>query len=182
MRLLADGPATAGQLSVHRTLLRDGANGAGPHHHTMAAELFYVLSGTLQVLIGDDIVIAEAGDVAMVPPGISHAFAAAPGCDAELLAVVTPGAVRFDFFRRLARVAAGEEPPGPFVHDQSSYDVHPDDSPAWRRARDAGTSPSDLPKDCGTSGEDAGSQSRTVRDAGNDPSRDRDSAGKGAAR
>ena len=135
MRLLADGPATAGQLSIHRTLLRDGADGAGPHHHTMAAELFYVLRGSLQVLVGDDIVLAAEGDVVVVPPGTSHAFAAAPGCDAELLAVVTPGAVRFDFFRRLARVASGQEPPGPFVADQPAYDVHPDDSPAWRAAR-----------------------------------------------
>jgi quercetin dioxygenase-like cupin family protein len=137
MRLLADGPATAGQLSVHRTLLRAGADGAHPHHHTMAAELFYVLGGALQVLVGDQVVLAETGDVVMVPPGVMHAFAAAPGCDAELLAIVTPGAARFDFFRRLARVASGEEPPGPFVHDQPEYDVHPDDSPAWRRARDA---------------------------------------------
>jgi len=135
MALLADGPATAGQLSIHRTTLRDGADGAHPHHHTMAAELFYVLSGSLQVLIGDEVVVAEAGDVAVVPPGTAHAFAAAPGCDAELLAVVTPGAPRFDFFRRLAKVAAGEEPPGPFLQDQASYDVHPDDSPAWRAAR-----------------------------------------------
>jgi mannose-6-phosphate isomerase-like protein (cupin superfamily) len=135
MRLLADGPATAGQLSIHRTLLRDGADGAHPHHHTMAAELFYVLNGSLQVLIGDEVVLAAAGDVAVVPPGTAHAFAAAPGCDAELLAVVTPGAPRFDFFRRLARVVAGEEPPGPFMDDQASYDVHPDDSPAWRAAR-----------------------------------------------
>ena len=137
MRLLADGPETAGQLSIHRTVLRDGADGAHPHHHTMAAELFYVLSGRLQVLIGDEVVVAEAGDVAMVPPGTAHAFAAAPGCDAELLAIVTPGAVRFDFFRRLARVVAGEEPPGPFLEDQPGYDVHPDDSPAWRDARAA---------------------------------------------
>ena len=138
MRLLADGPATAGQLSVHRTVLRDGADGAGPHHHTMAAELFYVVRGSLQVLVGDDVVDAGEGDVVVVPPGTSHAFAAAPGCDAELLAVVTPGATRFDFFRRLARVASGQEPPGPFVADQASFDVHLDDSPAWRQARAEG--------------------------------------------
>jgi mannose-6-phosphate isomerase-like protein (cupin superfamily) len=137
LRLLADGPATAGQLSIHRTTLRDGADGAHPHHHTMAAELFYVLSGSLQVLIGDEVVLAAAGDVVMVPPGTAHAFAAAPGCDAELLAIVTPGAPRFDFFRRLARVASGREAPGPFLEDQPAYDVHPDDSPAWRAARTA---------------------------------------------
>jgi quercetin dioxygenase-like cupin family protein len=58
----------------------------------MAAELFYVLGGALQVLVGDQVVLAETGDVVMVPPGVMHAFAAAPGCDAELLAIVTPGA------------------------------------------------------------------------------------------
>jgi hypothetical protein len=35
------------------------------------------------------------------------------------------------------RVAAGDEPPGPFVADQPRYDVHSDDSPSWRAAREA---------------------------------------------
>jgi mannose-6-phosphate isomerase-like protein (cupin superfamily) len=135
MRLLADGPDTAGHLSIHRTVLGRGADGASPHHHTMAAELIYVLSGSLQVLIGDDVLLAEAGDLASVPPGVTHAFAAATGCGAEILAIVTPGAERFAFFRRLARVASGEEPPGPFVQDQPRYDVHPDHSASWCRAR-----------------------------------------------
>lgn len=39
IRLLADSSSTGGALSTHRVTLRDGANGAGPHHHSRSAEL-----------------------------------------------------------------------------------------------------------------------------------------------
>jgi mannose-6-phosphate isomerase-like protein (cupin superfamily) len=135
MALLADSTATGGMLSVHRATLADGADGASPHHHTTAAEVFYVLEGSVQILLGDRLVVAGEGDVAVVPPGMAHAFAAAPGSTATLLVAVTPGIERFELFRRLARAAAGQQPLGTLRHDQSVYDTYADDSPAWRVAR-----------------------------------------------
>lgn len=38
-------------------------------------------------------VTAERGDVVIAPPGLDRAFAAAPGEDAEVLIVITPGQV-----------------------------------------------------------------------------------------
>ena len=123
--LLADSSATQGHVSVHRAALRSGMQGASPHHHTTAAEMFYVLSGSVRLLLGDRLVLAREGDVAVVPPGMPHAFAAAPGCDAELLVAVTPGIERFELFRGLARrsAAAGG--------DQSRFDTYGDISPLW---------------------------------------------------
>jgi mannose-6-phosphate isomerase-like protein (cupin superfamily) len=135
IRLLADSSATQTRLSVHRASLRDGANGAGPHHHTTAAEVFYVINGSVQILVGTEVIVAVEGDLALVPPQVPHAFAATPGHDAELLVAVTPGIERFDLFRRLARVSTGAEPPGTLFEDQSIYDTYASDSPAWRRAR-----------------------------------------------
>jgi hypothetical protein len=40
-----------------------------------------------------------------------HAFAAPPGSGADLLIVIIPGVERFEYFRHLARIAAGELPP-----------------------------------------------------------------------
>jgi mannose-6-phosphate isomerase-like protein (cupin superfamily) len=135
MRLLADSPATGGSLSVHRATLRHGGLGASPHHHLTATEVFYVLRGSVQLLVGDVLVVAAEGDLAVVPPGMAHAFAAAPGRDAELVVAVTPGIERFELFRRLTRIAAGLEAPGTFFDDQSRYDTYASDSPAWRQAR-----------------------------------------------
>jgi len=135
MTLLADSHATGGRLSMHHTLLRDGADGASPHHHTTVAELFYVLRGTVQVLVGDELVEAGEGDLVVVPPGVAHAFAAAPGGDAELLLAVTPGIERFDLFRRFERIVAGREPAGTLFADQSEYDTYPDISDIWEQAR-----------------------------------------------
>jgi quercetin dioxygenase-like cupin family protein len=131
--LLSDSRQTAGRMSVHRAALRSGAPGASPHHHDTAAELFYIVAGSAQLLVGDQLVLAHAGDLAIVPPGMPHAFAAAPGCDAEVLVAVTPGIERFDLFRRLA--SAG--PAG--VEDQSQFDTYADASALWRDALDRRT-------------------------------------------
>jgi hypothetical protein len=66
---------------------------------------------------------------------MAHAFAAAPGGDAELIVAVTPGIERFELFRQLARLAAGLEAPGTLLDDQSRYDTYASDSPAWRQTR-----------------------------------------------
>ena len=54
-----------------------------------------MLSGSAQLLADDRIVAASEGDLALVPSGLPHAFAAAPASDADLLIVITPGVERF---------------------------------------------------------------------------------------
>lgn len=126
MQLLAEGDGTTETMTVHRSLIRAGSVGAGPHHHAETTELLYVLKGGLEILVGDDVVTAGEGDVVVIPPGISHAFAATADSDAEVLDVVTPGFARFDMFRRIAGAAGGSAgaPNGP--------DTYGDDSPIWR--------------------------------------------------
>ena len=111
VRLLADGSSTGGMLSAQRVTLQHGADGANPHHHTSSAELFYVLSGSAQLLAGDRLLHVGEGDLAVVPPGLPHAFAAAAASDADLLVVITPGIERFEYFRHLARIAVGQQSP-----------------------------------------------------------------------
>ena len=111
VRLLADSSTTGGKLSTQRVTLLGGADGATPHHHAGSAELFYVRGGSAQLLIGDRVVVANDGDLVVIPPGLPHAFAAAPGADTDLLIVITPGVERFEYFRHLARIAAGQETP-----------------------------------------------------------------------
>jgi hypothetical protein len=74
------------------------------------------------------------GDVAVVP-GLPHAFAAASARDTDLLIVITPGVERFEYFRQLARIATGQQPPESLLDVQARYDTYFDTSPSWQKAR-----------------------------------------------
>ena len=62
-RLLADSDATGGALSIMRTTMREGIEGARPHTHRKSAEFFYVLDGELQLLAGAQVLTARKGDL-----------------------------------------------------------------------------------------------------------------------
>jgi quercetin dioxygenase-like cupin family protein len=133
--LLADSSTTHGALSSHRVALARGADGAVPHRHDKASELFFVLSGELDVLAGDDVLTAAAGDLLVVPPGLAHAFGAHRGSAAEALIVITPGIERFDYFRHVVRMRAGTEPREVLLGLQDRFDTHFVESAAWHSAR-----------------------------------------------
>jgi mannose-6-phosphate isomerase-like protein (cupin superfamily) len=135
IRLLTDASATGGALSSQRITLAAGADGAAPHHHTGSSELFFVLDGEVQILSGDRVVTARAGDLAVVPPGTAHAFAAPPGAGCDLLIVLTPGVERFEYFRLLDRLRRGEATRAELLAAQDRFDNHFVDSPAWRSVR-----------------------------------------------
>ncbi|MET9885906.1 cupin domain-containing protein [Streptomyces sp. NPDC006430] len=135
LRLLADSSSTGGALSTQRVTLLDGANGAAPHHHSRSAELFYLLDGTAQLLSGEQVVTAGRGDLVVVPPGLDHAFAAAPGENADILIVITPGVERFEYFRHLERIAYGKVPPESLLDVQELYDTYFTSSETWNLAR-----------------------------------------------
>ena len=133
--LLADSSTTHGALSSHRVALAPGADGAVPHRHDKASELFFILSGELDVLAGDDVITTAAGDLLVVPPGLAHAFGAHRGSAAEALIVITPGIERFDYFRHVVRLRAGTEPREILLALQDRFDTHFVESAAWHGAR-----------------------------------------------
>ncbi|MEY9946510.1 cupin domain-containing protein [Kitasatospora sp. GAS1066B] len=135
IRLLADSSMTGGALSTQRVTLADGADGARPHRHDKSAEMFYLLDGAARFLSGDQVVHAERGDLVIVPPGLPHAFAAAPGSDADILIVITPGVERFEYFRHLQRIALGEVTPESLLEVQERYDTYFLQSAAWHDER-----------------------------------------------
>ncbi len=140
IRLLVDSSSTGGTLSAQRVTLLNGVDGANPHHHSHSAELFYVLSGSVQLLVGDQLAVAEEGDRAVVPAGLAHAFAAAPSSDADLLIVITPGIERFECFRQLARIATGQQAPESLIDVQALYDTFFEESTALGTRRVGGRS------------------------------------------
>jgi quercetin dioxygenase-like cupin family protein len=134
--LLADSSATKGALSTHRVTLGRGADGAVPHRHDASSELFFVIDGVLDVLVGEEVVNASAGDLLVVPPGLVHAFGASRDSVADALIVVTPGIERFDYFRHVVRVRDGSQTKETLLAMQDLFDTHFFDSAVWDHARD----------------------------------------------
>ncbi len=134
-RLLADSNDTGGAISVMRTTMGEGLEGARPHTHSKSAELFYILNGELQLLAGERVITARKGDLVVVPPDMPHAFATTPGHSADFLIAIAPGLDRFGYFRLVERLNRGEATLQELLESQELYDNHFLDSPAWRAAR-----------------------------------------------
>jgi mannose-6-phosphate isomerase-like protein (cupin superfamily) len=131
-RLFAEGQDTGGAFSAIRAGLAPGADGARPHHHTKASELFFVIDGAVDILIGEGIVTARTGDLAVVTPMAMHAFANSSASEPlDLLIIFGPAIERFDYFRLLRDVVAGEKKPEEIYATQERFDNWFSDSPVW---------------------------------------------------
>lgn len=122
--LLADAAATGGALGANRLTLAEGADGARPHHHARSTELFHVLDGVAEFFLDGGTTTLARGGLVVIPPGMPHAFGAAPGATADLLAVLTPGVDRFGYFRALGRIQHGLDTFDSLLPEQDRYDVH----------------------------------------------------------
>lgn len=133
--LMADSDATGGALSAMRTTIGRGTEAVPPHFHKTAAEFFYVLAGTLQLLVADQVVTLPAGDAAVVPPHTAHALGTAPDHTADVFIAQVPGIPRAAYFRLVERLTAGEATREELLATQDRYDNHFLESQAWSTAR-----------------------------------------------
>lgn len=131
--LLADASDTAGAMGANLLKLDVGADGAQPHYHAHAAELFFVIAGTAEFYLNGRTEIVRAGGLVVVPPEMPHAFGAAPGSTTDLLVVSSPGIQRFDYFRHLGRILNGQASSDSLLPEQDRYDVHFLPGVSWRR-------------------------------------------------
>lgn len=130
MQLLADGSDTNHVISAIRTRMGKGTAGPAPHLHRHAPEIFFVIEGALDVLIGDQIVTAHDGDFLLVPPHTVHAFRTPPDTGVDMLFLM-PGADRFEYFRLLDRIQHGQAGPQEILQSQERFDNHFQHSPLW---------------------------------------------------
>ncbi|WP_083255205.1 cupin domain-containing protein [Amycolatopsis orientalis] len=136
--LLADSGHTGGLLGANRLYLRAGEPGTKPHFHEKSAEAFYVLDGTLRMLVGTELITVDKGGYVVVPPGVRHAFAAPPELAADVLITLTPGIERFGYFRALPEILRGDLPLDEVDRIHERYDVHFVDAPEWDESFDLG--------------------------------------------
>ena len=71
-------PAGAVRSGLRHVILRPDQVSCPPHWHTVEEEIFYVLGGSGQVLLGDERFELRAGSIVMRPPGtqVAHALRA----------------------------------------------------------------------------------------------------------
>jgi mannose-6-phosphate isomerase-like protein (cupin superfamily) len=69
----ADGDETAGRYSISEWWLEPNTQGPGAHSHA-EDDIFYILEGTMSILIGERWVDAPQGSFVLVPAGVKHDF------------------------------------------------------------------------------------------------------------
>ena len=105
----ADGDETAGAYSISEWWLDPNTQGPGPHSHP-EDDVFFVLAGTMSLLVGDRWIDAPPGSFVLVPGGTTHDFENRSAELAGVLNVSTPG----PFEPHMPDIAAwfAEHPPG----------------------------------------------------------------------
>lgn len=106
----ADAESTDGELMLIEATVPPGS-GPGPHVHNDHVEAFYLISGELEFLNGDETVAAEAGSFFYVPRGTRHRFVNRGLHAAKMVFFFLPGGIE-EVFRATGRPARpGEHPP-----------------------------------------------------------------------
>lgn len=111
MTFKSTGESTGGSLLLFENLTTPGG-GPPPHIHTLEDEFFYVLDGTFEVRIGDDVHALGPGGHAYVPRGTVHNFRNTAETTSRMLVGFTPAGIE-GFFRESGRLATDDGPAPP---------------------------------------------------------------------
>ena len=96
----ADGAETEQRYSISEWWLDAHTKGPGPHSHP-EDDVFYVLAGTMSVMVGTEWTEASAGSFVLVPGNVTHDFENRGSERAGMLNVSAPG----DFEQQMPGIA-----------------------------------------------------------------------------
>lgn len=109
VRLLLSAEETAGDVTVYEFELPPRSPGSPPHTHTLEDEYFYVISGALSVMTGDQVLSLYPGDFAALNRGNTHMFWNASDETTRLIMTTTGGS--FEGFMNSAAPRIAEARP-----------------------------------------------------------------------
>jgi mannose-6-phosphate isomerase-like protein (cupin superfamily) len=114
-----------GHLSLTETMVAPGFPGPLPHHHERMLDSFYVLDGTLTLLIAGETIQATPGTYAFVPPGHVHRFSNPGDAPVRVLNLMAPGGFE-QYLKEVAAALQPGEPPDPaaMARIAARYDFH----------------------------------------------------------
>lgn len=98
----ADEAETDSRYSVSEWLLEPGFEGSGPHSHEANDELYFVVDGTPEILVGEVWHSVQKGTFIRVPCTVNHDFRNLTSSSARLLNVFIPGG----FERKMPAIVA----------------------------------------------------------------------------
>lgn len=116
MTFKATGATTGGNLVLFENLTAPGG-GPPPHIHTREDEFFFVLDGTFEIRVGEELHILGAGGYAYVPRGTVHNFRNVAETASRILVGFTPAGIE-GFFRESGRPATDDGPAPPVDDDE----------------------------------------------------------------
>jgi mannose-6-phosphate isomerase-like protein (cupin superfamily) len=87
----ADLAETNNRYSISEWWLEPKTRGPGPHSHDAEDCVFYVIDGTMSILLGDKWIDAAKGSFALVPGGVTHDFENRSASRAGILNFTVPG-------------------------------------------------------------------------------------------
>lgn len=116
MTLKATEDTTGGALVLVENLTAPGG-GPPPHVHTREDEFWYVLDGTFEIRLGDDLHTLGPGGFAFAPRGTLHTFRNLAQTPSRVLVGFTPGGMGA-FFREAGQPATDDGPAPPFDDDE----------------------------------------------------------------
>jgi mannose-6-phosphate isomerase-like protein (cupin superfamily) len=105
----ADGDETQGGYSISEWWLEPNTQGPGAHLHT-EDDIFYVIEGTMSILVGDRWIDAPRGAFVLAPGGVTHDFENRTSSRAGVLNLSIPG----EFEKNMPAIVDyfAEHPPG----------------------------------------------------------------------
>jgi mannose-6-phosphate isomerase-like protein (cupin superfamily) len=86
---LVTGAQSDGAYFIFEAIVPPGA-GPPPHIHRREQETYYLLEGTLDIIVGEKRLKASKGDFVHTPPGTVHTFRNAGNVPARMLVVCSP--------------------------------------------------------------------------------------------
>jgi len=86
----ADGVETQSSYSISEWWLEPHTQGPGPHSHP-EDDIFYVIEGTMSVLVGEKWTHAGRGSFVLIPGGVTHDFENRGATRAGVLNLSIPG-------------------------------------------------------------------------------------------
>ena len=115
IRFLLEGKASGGSVAMFEFDVAAGARVPIAHSHDAYEETIYGLAGVLTFTVDGRKTDIGPGEVLCIPRGAIHRFDNFHSADAKMLAIVTPGVLRPDYFREIAAVieAVASGPPNP---------------------------------------------------------------------
>ena len=99
MLVRQDAASTGGKYAVMEQFLHPGG-GPPPHTHTREDEVFFIVSGEFDILLGDSTVRAKAGDVLDAPRNVKHTYHCAGEEPGTILFLTYPAGIE-EFFSRI---------------------------------------------------------------------------------